>query len=259
MGLDVGATAVGGPGEPDTVPFHGPHQAGVTTPPQAAVSFGSFDVTADRRAELIDLLRAWTSAAVRITAGTAATLPTGDGSVPPSDSGEALALPTARLTVTVGFGASLFDAVDDRVGLAAARPAALDPLPTFTGDQLQPSSTGGDLTVQVCADDPQVAFHGLRQLALGARGVAVVRWSRAGFRSSAPGAGSLEPPGVQGRDRNPDPADTVSMSRFVWAGSEAPRWMRGARTRSCARSSSSGRLGRQVARPAGACRRRATK
>ena len=35
----------------------------------------------------------------------------------------------------------------------------------FAGDALVPARCGGDLAVQACADDPQVAFHAVRDLA----------------------------------------------------------------------------------------------
>ena len=44
------------------------------------------------------------------------------------------------------------------------RPEALVDLPRFNGDQLVAGQTGGDLSIQACADDPQVAFHAARQL-----------------------------------------------------------------------------------------------
>src|SRR6185312_5597652 len=66
-------------------------------------------------------------------------------------------------------------------GLAAKRPAPLADLPRFNGDQLMPDRTGGDLSVQACADDPQVAFHAVRQLAALAYGAAQLRWAQAGF------------------------------------------------------------------------------
>ena len=83
-----------------------------------------------------------------------------------------------NLTITVGFGPSLFD---DRFGLAAKRPAALADLPALPGDTLDPDRSGGDLCVQACADDPQVAFHAIRNFARLARGTAVMRWSQLGF------------------------------------------------------------------------------
>ena len=44
-----------------------------------------------------------------------------------------------------------------------------------------PTASGGDLCVQACADDPQVAFHAVRNLARIGRGVVVMRWSQLGF------------------------------------------------------------------------------
>ena len=58
-----------------------------------------------------------------------------DLSVAAGDSGEALGLGTARLTVTFGFGPGLFvKDGKDRYGLAARRPAALADLPRFNGE-----------------------------------------------------------------------------------------------------------------------------
>ena len=43
-------------------------------------------------------------------------------SAPPTDTGEATGLPGARLTITIGYGPSLFDG---RLGLSGRKPAAL--------------------------------------------------------------------------------------------------------------------------------------
>ncbi len=51
------------------VPFHGEHQAGITTPAQDRLHFVAFDVTTSKREELITLLKAWTKAAERMTQG----------------------------------------------------------------------------------------------------------------------------------------------------------------------------------------------
>jgi deferrochelatase/peroxidase EfeB len=146
-----------------------------------------------------------------------------------ADSGEALGLPSARLTVTFGFGAGLFIRDGkDRYGLAARRPDALVDMPKFVGDQLAEARTGGDLSVQACADDPQVAFHAVRQLARLADDVAQVRWVQTGF---IPSYGTNETPrnlmGFRDGTNNPSTADPKAMEEFVWVGEESPDWMRG--------------------------------
>lgn len=50
-------------------PFYGDHQAGIVTPAQDRLHFAAFDVTTASRDELIGLLRDWTAAAARLTAG----------------------------------------------------------------------------------------------------------------------------------------------------------------------------------------------
>lgn len=163
--------------------FHGPHQAGIVTPAQDRLHFGAFDVTTDDRGRLIRLLERWTEAAERMVRGA----PAGAGSTsydaPPDDTGEAIGLPPSGLTITFGFGPTLFRTADgrDRFGLAERRPAALDRLPHFSGDKLDPARSDGDLCVQACSDDPQVAVHAVRNLARIAFGTASVRWSQLGF------------------------------------------------------------------------------
>ena len=102
------------------------------------------------------------------------------------DRGQVLAgLPSASLTLTVGFGPGLFDR---RFGLGARRPAALTPLPALPGDELDPDRCGGDLGVQACADDPPVAFHAARNLARLGRGILTMRWFQLGFGRRRPRA-----------------------------------------------------------------------
>ena len=130
------------------VEFHGPHQAGIVTPAQDRLHFATFDVTATKREAVIALLKEWTAAAALLTAGRDIGqygAVNGPGEAPPEDTGEAVGLPPARLTITVGFGPSLFD---KRFGLAAKRPKALVDLPHFIGDDLDPARSGGDIAVQ---------------------------------------------------------------------------------------------------------------
>ena len=59
-------------------------------------------------------------------------------------------------------------------------------LPALPSDQLQAALSGGDLSVQACADDPQVAYHAVRNLARMARGTAATRWTVIGFGRAEP-------------------------------------------------------------------------
>jgi deferrochelatase/peroxidase EfeB len=233
-------------------PFWGEHQGGIVTHAQSHTYFAAFDLTTTKRDDVVSLLRAWTSAAARLTVGQTAqpleeglklAAPSADGdaeakgdgyekpdpSAMAADSGEALDLPPARLTVTFGFGDGLFiKNGQDRYGLASRRPAALVDLPKFAGDQLVEVHTGGDLSVQACADDPQIAFHAVRQLARLADGVGRIRWTQIGF---LPEFGTKKTPrnlmGFKDGTNNPSVEDPEATEKFVWVGDEGPGWMRG--------------------------------
>jgi deferrochelatase/peroxidase EfeB len=166
-------------------PFYGQYQAGIVTPVQDRLHFAAFDVQTSSREELQQLLQDWTQAAARMTQGLGAGElgPTsGSYDAPPDDTGEAIGLPPAGLTITFGFGPTLFRSNGkDRFGIADRQPAGLERLPHFPGDNLDPSRSDGDLCVQACADDPQVAVHAIRNLARIAFGRAALRWSQLGF------------------------------------------------------------------------------
>jgi deferrochelatase/peroxidase EfeB len=212
-----------------TEPFWGRHQGGILTPIQENTYFAALDLAATERGDVIKMLQRWTAAAARMTSGQTAEPLGQDITVPGTDSGEAQGLPPARLTLTFGFGAGLFvKDGQDRYGLAARRPAALVDMPKFTGDQLQDARTGGDLSVQACADDPQVAFHAVRQLTRLAYDVAQIRWVQTGFASSF---GGTETPrnlmGFKDGTNNPSIHDPKAMDKFIWVADEGPDWMRG--------------------------------
>ncbi|HEY7138005.1 MAG TPA: iron uptake transporter deferrochelatase/peroxidase subunit [Acidimicrobiia bacterium] len=214
-----------------TVAFYGTHQAGIATPAQDRLLFGAFDVVdgATRR-DVVQLLRDWTGASVRLTQGRE--LGRNDvAPAPPDDTGEALDLAAANLTITFGFGPSLFvrDGVD-RFDIARRRPAPLADLPAFPGDALDPSRSGGDLAVQVCADDPQVAFHALRNLTRRAKGTAGLRWTQQGFGSTASTSSAQRTPrnlmGFKDGTNNLVGDDGEAMDRHVWVGDDDVAWMR---------------------------------
>jgi deferrochelatase/peroxidase EfeB len=217
-------------------PFFGEHQGGIATSQQTHSYFAAFDLVAKTRDEVKAMLRAWTEAAARMTAGETARPMTQELSVEGPDGGAALGLAPARLTVTFGFGAGLFSKDGaDRYGLSAQRPAALVALPKFNGDQLEAARTGGDISVQACADDPQVAFHAVRELVRLGYGAAQLRWGQAGFLPNAPaGETPRNLMGFKDSINNPRPAGTVptpdnpsSVDEVVWVGEEGPVWMRG--------------------------------
>jgi deferrochelatase/peroxidase EfeB len=212
-----------------TEPFWGGHQGGILTPLQHNTYFAAFDLITTGRDDVANLLQAWTTAAARMTVGQPAGPLGDDDSVPAADSGDALGLSPARLTITFGFGAGLFiKDGQDRYGLAAKRPAALVDLPKFPGDQLLDARTGGDLSVQACADDPLVAFHAIRQLSRLAYNVAQIRWVQTGF---TPNSKAKETPrnlmGFKDGTNNPSVNDPKLMNQFIWVGDEGPDWMRG--------------------------------
>jgi len=217
--------------------FFGAHQAGITTPVQDRLHFASFDMMARTdRDDLVSLLQDWTYAAARMTQGldvSATGAVGGSPDAPPDDTGEALGLPASNLTITFGFGPTLFelDGVD-RYGIAAQRPASLERLPAFLGDDLDPDASGGDLCIQACADDPQVAVHAIRNLSRIAFGRARLRWSQLGFGRTSRTTAAQQTPrnlfGFKDGTRNILADDDAALDEHVWvAASDSPAWMAG--------------------------------
>ncbi|MFC9286172.1 iron uptake transporter deferrochelatase/peroxidase subunit [Streptomyces sp. NPDC057052] len=212
------------------IAFHGTHQAGIATPVQDRLHFAAFDVKTTDRAAFVQLLKDWTRAARQMTEGK----PVGEGAygglaeAPPDDTGEALGLKPSRLTLTIGFGPSLFG----KFGLAGQRPEALVDLPKFAGDNLDANRSGGDLCVQACADDPQVAVHAIRNLARIGMGRAVIRWSQLGFGKTSSTTPDAQTPrnlmGFKDGTRNIAGTEQDRLEKFVWVGEkDGPAWMTG--------------------------------
>ncbi len=198
-----------------TVPFYGPRQAGVATAPQAFATFVAFDllVGVDRSA-LVRLMRIWTDDIARLTQGVPAL----------ADTEPELAALPARLTVTLGLGPGFFGAAE----LAARRPDWLAPLPAFGVDRFEDRWSGGDLVLQVCADDPVTIAHAVRMLTKDARTFVTTRWSQSGFRR----ASGTEPSGTTMRNlmgqvdgsRNLVPGRDDDL---IWHDETAPAWLVG--------------------------------
>ena len=217
--------------------FYGRTQAGIATATQAHLQFAAIDVAVTSRAALIHLMKDLTQAAAQLTSGA----PVGrtgavDGSpaVAPEDTGEALDLPTAGLTITFGFGPALFSGPSrgDRFGIARMQPAGLRPFPAFKGDQLVEARVGGDICIQACADDPQIAMHAIRNLMRVAGSRVTIRWTQAGFnRAAALHQVTTTPRNLFGfRDgtNNINTSDLAAMDEFVWArATDGQAWMDG--------------------------------
>jgi deferrochelatase/peroxidase EfeB len=223
--MDPAAADAGG-----AVDFHGAHQAGIATPVQDRLHFAAFDVTTTDRAAFVQMLKDWTEAARRMTAGQAV----GEGAygglaeAPPDDTGEALGLKPSRLTLTIGFGPTLFD----KFGLRGKRPEALVDLPKFPGDNLDRTRSGGDLCIQACADDPQVAVHAIRNLARIGFGKVAIRWSQLGFGKTSSTTPDAQTPrnlfGFKDGTRNIAGTETDRLKKFVWVGEgDGTDWMTG--------------------------------
>lgn len=177
------------------VNFHGAHQAGIVTPQQDRLHFASFDVITKDKSQLRAMLIEWSAAASRMTQGLPAAAPAANVYAPPTDTGEAVGLAASRLTVTIGFGPTLFKKNGrDRFGVASQMPDALKPLPALPGDDLIEEISNGDICIQSCSDDPQTAFHAVRNLARIGRGTVAMRWSQLGFGRTSSTSSEQETP-----------------------------------------------------------------
>jgi len=243
VGLDRFASA-GGDGaarlnetkasEGRAIPFYGSRQAGIDTSQPEYLDFATFDVADDAVEDLRTLLQEWTAAAATLTRGDRyGSLATKRSSAVPVDPGEAIGSGPAELTITIGFGSRLFRTTEgQRFGSGFTRPKALVPLPSFRGESLEPDRSGGDLCVQACAADPQVAFHAIHVFMRIASGVATLRWSQQGFgRTSSTSRDQSTPRNLMGfKDgtNNVRVKDQNEMDEHVWVQpGDGPSWMEG--------------------------------
>lgn len=208
-------------------PFYGStHQAGIQTAPQRHCVYMTFDIDdGSTTADLQSLLARWSAGIAQLMRGAPVGLvqPPRAAAVP-QDTGEAADLEPNALTVTLGLGPGVFD---DRFGLAAKRPKLLDHLPALPSDNLDDALTGGDLSLQACAEDPQVAYHAIRDLARIGRGTVSTRWTVMGFGRASAGAGQTTPRNLMGfKDGTRNIRTDDEFREFVWLGGDQG-WMSG--------------------------------
>lgn len=239
-GLAIGASGIGGilttfgkdwlVEDDDTsvqnkINFYGENQSGIMTPSQTNVYFASLTVLVKTQEELKNLFKDWTPAAVKLMNGEKIGTSPND-LVPPKDTGESLGLDAKNLTVTFGVGQTLFGKID----FGSKKPKELKKLPHFPKDQLNEDFSDGDICIQACADDPQVAFHAIRNLVRIASGRVTLKWTQAGFNAIAVKNGKAETPrnlfAFKDGTENPTSAKDAKDVVFIQSG-ESKSWLTG--------------------------------
>lgn len=209
-------------------PFYGLHQAGVTTPQQAAMMIVAFDVLATDKADLQRLFRLLNDRIAFLTKGGKAPLVT-NPRLPPMDSGIlGDDIYPDNLTITVSVGHSLFD---ERYGLQAQKPVKLQAMTRFPNDALDARLCHGDLLLQICANTNDTVIHALRDIIKHSPDLLSVRWRREGFISDhAARSKGKETPinllGFKDGTANPDTTNQPLMDSILWvtAGQGEPAW-----------------------------------
>jgi len=208
------------------VPFDAAHQAGILTHRQAQASFVALDSIAPDRSTLVTALRNLSMRARSLTQGD--TVGAEEVDDPPPDSGILGPLNAPdQLTVTIAFGASLFDA---RYGLQAMRPKGLERMPNFPHDNLEASRTHGDVLLSVCAGQRDTATHTVRELMRSVAGHLTPRWRIEGFQSArrgpTPASNTRNLFAFRDGTANPDVNDPRLMDELIWVqpGGGEPAW-----------------------------------
>lgn len=212
------------------ITFYGNYQPGILTKNPEHVYFVSLNCTAKSKAELKEMFQRWTDYSAKLMDGQSVESNSANKLLPAPDTGEAVGLDASHLTLTFGVGPSLFEKQD--LGLQHMKPNELEDLPHFPKDQLDARFIGGDICIQACADDPQVAFHAVRNLVRVARGSVTMRWSQTGFNSYEMKENKKLTPrnlfAFKDGTGNPSVDDPKEMDEVVWVQpGESKSWMTG--------------------------------
>jgi dye decolorizing peroxidase len=196
-----------------TLPWSGKHQGGVEAPAQAHTNFIALNlkpaITRD------DMLR-W----MLLLTEDIAALATGEAVL--ADPSPELIVGAANLSVTVGFGPSLFK----KLSLEDKMPIGFGEIPPFKIDQLKDEHSGGDVLLHVGSDDLQILAHATRALLRDCNDFGDVKWIQSGFTNAVgtnrPGTTQRNLMGqVDGTD-NPE-LGSQNFSNQVWI-EQGPAW-----------------------------------
>jgi deferrochelatase/peroxidase EfeB len=209
--------------------FDGEHQAGILNPAPAQATFVALDSIAADRSTLIATLKDLSTRSRELTQGS--TVGAEELDDPPPDCGILGPVNAPdELTVTIAFGASLFDG---RYGLAARKPSRLEKMPNFPTDDLDPTRSDGDVLVSICAAHRDTVVHTMRELMRSVVGHMVARWSLDGFQSAKRGPTPRNNPrnlfAFRDGTANPDTNDGSLMDQLIWlrGGAGEPQWTTG--------------------------------
>ncbi len=162
--------------------FYGQHQNGIEIARQSNLTLIAFNVkeSADRKA-MGRLMRLWSNDSSELVEGK---------SIIGDPQGEMAENP-ARLTITFGYGYSLFQ----KLNMESEWPIPQNEIPPYPIDQLEDRWSKGDVIVQISGDNPQSIFHAALVIKRDAEPFADVKWQQRGF---------LDPAGinVDGTSRN---------------------------------------------------------
>ena len=203
----------------EEISFYGKHQAGITTPMQKNIYFVVLDLRTTDKTDVIQLFKDWTDYSQKLVNGDLVKKDGSNALLPPSDTGETVGLNPYRLTLTFGVSASFLT----KLGLEKKRPKLFRDLPAFPKEQLRDQYTGGDIVIQACADDEQVAFHAVRNLIRKGRNKVTMKWSQSGF--AAIGDRMETPRNLFGfKDGTANVTTEKDFDKVVWADSQD--WMK---------------------------------
>ena len=203
----------------EEISFYGKHQSGITTPMQKNIYFVVLDLHTKDKEEIIQLFKDWTDYSEKLVNGDLVKKDGSNALLPPSDTGETVGLNPYRLTLTFGVSASFLT----KLGLEKKRPKLFRDLPAFPKEQLREHYTGGDIVIQACADDEQVAFHAVRNLIRKGRNKVTMKWSQSGF--AAIGDRMETPRNLFGfKDGTANVTTEKDFDKVVW--SDSQDWMK---------------------------------